>query len=87
VELLSPGAAFGLASFLYSDFSVTLKSIYSRYKAAVRSVLTYGCDSRAEKQKTKQTNETTEMKVLRNITQKSLGDTFRSSVVKEDCKI
>jgi hypothetical protein len=40
-----------------------------------------------EKQKTKQINETTEMKVLTNITQKSLGDEFRSSVIKGDCKV
>jgi hypothetical protein len=39
-------------------------SIYCRYKAAARAILTYGYDSRAEIQKTKQINGTTEMKVL-----------------------
>jgi hypothetical protein len=66
---------------------LTLKSIYSRDKAAVRPVLTYGCDSTAGKQKTKQITETTEMKVLPNITQKSLGNEFRSSAIKGDCKV
>jgi hypothetical protein len=54
--------------------------------SAVRSLLTHGCESRAEAQKIKQIDETTETKVLRKITQKSLRDKIISSVIREHCE-
>ena len=56
-------------------------------KSYIRPVLTYGCECRTETQKIKQINETTEMKVLRKITGKSLRDKIRSTVIREECKI
>ena len=63
------------------------ETIVKIYKSVIRSVLTYGCECPTETQKTKQINDTTEMKVLRKITRKSLRDKIRTTVIREEYKI
>ena len=57
------------------------------YKSFTRPVLTYGSECRTETQKTKQINESTEMKVLSKIVGKSLKEKIHSPVIREECEI
>jgi hypothetical protein len=53
------------------------------YKSVIRPIVTYGCEDIYETWKTKQINETTEMKLLRMYRQISLRD----KVIREDCEM
>lgn len=57
------------------------------YKTTVRPIITYTAETRPETSKTKRLLETTEMKVLRRITGKTLLDRERSEIIRNTCKI
>ena len=57
------------------------------YKAVIRPIMTYTAETRPDTSKTKQLLETTEMRVLRRITGKTLFDRERSENVRERCKV
>ncbi|KAK9887098.1 hypothetical protein WA026_020042 [Henosepilachna vigintioctopunctata] len=57
------------------------------YKATVRPIMTYTAETRPETTKTRRLLETTEMKVLRRITGKTLLNRERSENVRNMCKV
>ena len=57
------------------------------YKSVVRPILTYAAETRSDTAKTRQILETTEMKTLRRIMNKTRLDKIRNRDIREKCEI
>ena len=57
------------------------------YKAAVRPIISYAVETRADTTRTEQLLRSTEMKTLRSILGLTLWDKIRSKDIREECKI
>ena len=56
------------------------------YKTAIRPIMTYTAETRPDTSKTKKLLETTEMKILRRISGKTLMDRERNENIRQMCK-
>ena len=66
---------------------MTIESKMKIYKSTVRPITTYGAETRAETERTKQLLRTTEMKTLRSAIGVTLWDRMRNKDVRDQCNI
>ena len=66
---------------------MTIESKMMIYKTTVRPITTYGAETRAETERTKQFLRTTEMKTLRSAINVTLWDRMRNKDVRDHCNI
>ena len=76
-----------LKDITWKNKYLSLESKVKIYKTAVRPILTYAAETRADTSKTKQLLRTTEMNTLRTITGRTRRDRVRNSSIREECKI
>lgn len=76
-----------LREVIWRNKFMTTESKMRVYKTAVRPILTYAVETRADTKRTKQKMNTVEMKVLRSIKGLTLRDRQTNSSIREQCNI
>lgn len=75
-----------LRDVIWRNKEMSTNSKVRIYKSCVRPIMTYAAETRAESSKTKRLMRTTEMKILRSITGKTLRDRIRSEDIRTTCE-
>jgi len=76
-----------LRSSIWKNKYMNIESKTRIYKTCIRPILTYAAETRADTTVTKRMLRTTEMKILRSITNRTLRDRIRNSVTRDDCQV
>ena len=76
-----------LKNMIWKNKHMNIQSKVRIYKTCVRPIMTYGIESRADTVRTKSLLRTSEMKILRNITGKTLRDRIRNTEIRKTCEV
>ncbi|XP_057652719.1 uncharacterized protein LOC130891773 [Diorhabda carinulata] len=80
-------AAGCLIETIWKNKYISIEAKSRTYKTVIRPIMTYAAETRPDTAKTKRLLKTSEMKVLRKITGKTLLDRERSDDIRQKCRV